>query len=59
VVVVAASWWLLHRWWISVPVALAVLVWWGLFLVLVPAAWRSDQAGNLDGEGHQRPKHTS
>ena len=24
----AASWWLLHIWWISVPVALLVLAWW-------------------------------
>jgi len=40
VTVVAGSWLLLHRWWISLPGAVAVLVWWGLFLVLVPAAHR-------------------
>lgn len=34
----SASWVLLHRWWISAPLVLGVLVWWLLFLVLVPAA---------------------
>jgi hypothetical protein len=37
---IAASWLLLHRWWISLPLAAAVLVWWWLFLILVPAAYR-------------------
>ncbi|QNJ03892.1 putative conserved membrane protein [Synechococcus sp. PROS-U-1] len=39
--VVGGSWGLLHRLWISLPVAVGVLVWWLLFLVLVPAAYRS------------------
>jgi hypothetical protein len=29
------------RWWITVPLALAVLLWWWLFLVLAPAAYRA------------------
>ena len=41
VLVIAGSWFLLHRWWISAPVAVAVLAWWGLFLVVVPAAYRA------------------
>ena len=41
VLVVAGSWFLLHLWWISAPVAVAVLAWWGLFLVVVPAAYRA------------------
>ena len=45
VVVVAGSWLILHRWWISAVVAAVVLVWWCLFLVLVPAAYRR---GELD-----------
>ena len=45
VLVIAGSWFLLHRWWISAPVAVAVLAWWGLFLVVVPAAYR---AGTLE-----------
>lgn len=36
VAAVAASWLWLQRWWISIPMALGVLVWWWLFLVLVP-----------------------
>jgi hypothetical protein len=43
VLVVTASWLLLGLWWISLPVALGVLAWWGLFLLLVPAAWRAAQ----------------
>ncbi|MFM7267276.1 MAG: DUF6737 family protein [Cyanobium sp.] len=42
-VIVAGSWWWPHRWWISLPLALGVLGWWGLFLLLVPAAWRAEQ----------------
>ena len=41
--VVAASWLLLGRWWISLPLALLVVAWWALFLVLVPTAWRQEQ----------------
>ena len=35
-----------HRLWISLPLAMGGLAWWLLFLVLVPAAYRSaaDQA---------------
>ena len=46
VLVVSGSWTLLHQLWISLPLALGVLAWWLLFLVLVPAAYRSaaDQA---------------
>ena len=41
VLMVGGSWALLHRFWISLPLALGVLAWWLLFLVLVPAAYRS------------------
>jgi len=41
VLIVGGSWALLHRLWISLPLALGVLAWWLLFLVLVPAAYRS------------------
>ncbi len=41
-VVPLASWLLLHRLWITVPLALAVLLWWWLFLVLVPASYRHE-----------------
>ena len=34
-----ASWLLLHRLWITVPVAAVILVWWLLFLVLVPGQY--------------------
>ena len=46
VLVVGGSWALLHQLWISLPLALGVMAWWLLFLVLVPAAYRSasDQA---------------
>ena len=38
---VGGSWVLLHRLCISLPLSLGVLAWWLLFLVLVPAAYRS------------------
>jgi len=41
-VVVASSWLLFGRWWLSLVVAVGVLLWWGLFLVMVPAAWRQE-----------------
>ena len=41
VLMVGGSWALLHRLWISLPLSLGVLAWWLLFLVLVPAAYRS------------------
>ena len=37
---------LVHRWWITAPVAAAVLVWWWLFLVLVPRAYRQQSGEN-------------
>ena len=42
-VVSGASWWWPGRLWISLPIALAVGAWWLLFLVIVPAAYRSGE----------------
>jgi hypothetical protein len=44
ILVPLASWLLLHRWWITLPLSLGVMAWWALFLVVVPAAWRREQA---------------
>ncbi len=44
VAVVTGSWFLLGRWWITAPLAAGVLLWWWLFLVLVPAAYRAEVA---------------
>ena len=38
-VAMAGSWIVMHRWWITVPVSLAVVLWWAVFLVLVPRAY--------------------
>ncbi|MFM8524129.1 MAG: DUF6737 family protein [Cyanobacteriota bacterium] len=48
VLIIGFSWWWLQRWWISVPLGLAIGCWWWLFLVVVPAAWRAQQAENHD-----------
>jgi len=53
---IALSWLALHRWWISGPVAMAVLAWWGLFLVLVPAAFRAEQAKGPASPTHFAPE---
>ena len=43
---IAGSWFLLGRLWITIPCAALVLLWWWLFLVLVPTAYRAEaQAG--------------
>jgi hypothetical protein len=41
----------LHRWWVSVPVLLAVLLWWTVFLILVPAAYSNQQTESSDWRG--------
>ena len=46
VLLVGGSWAVLHRLWISLPLALGVLAWWLLFLVLVPAAYRATAEPN-------------
>ncbi len=38
VLVTTASWLLLQRWWITLPLSVAVGLWWWLFLVLIPAS---------------------
>ncbi len=42
-VAVAGSWWWLRIWWLSLPLAVGVLLWWWLFLVVVPAAYRDQK----------------
>jgi len=37
---VAGSWVVMQRWWITGPLACGVVLWWLLFLVLVPAAYK-------------------
>jgi hypothetical protein len=41
---VAGSWLVLHLWWVTTGVSLVIGAWWLLFLVLMPAAWKQDQA---------------
>ena len=38
---VLGSWLILHRLWISLPMAITVALWWGLFLVVVPSAYKA------------------
>ncbi|MFQ6539144.1 MULTISPECIES: DUF6737 family protein [Aphanothece] len=44
-----ASWVTLHRWWITVPLAVGVLLWWWLFLLVVPAAYRRGELEPQEG----------
>ena len=37
---------MLHRLWITLPLVLGVLLWWEVFLVLVPRAYREQLAGS-------------
>ena len=52
VVAVLFSWLLLNRWWITLPLGLAVLAWWTLFLVIVPAAWLQAARSNHSAADH-------
>ncbi len=45
---IAGSWWLLGRLWITIPCAGLVLLWWWLFLVLVPASYRAGAMGRQE-----------
>jgi hypothetical protein len=36
ITLIGASWLLFHRWWISIPIASLIFIWWGYFLVLYP-----------------------
>lgn len=44
VALVGGSLWWPGRWWLSAPLALAVLLWWWVFLAVVPAAYRVEMA---------------
>jgi membrane protein YdbS with pleckstrin-like domain len=41
VLAVSGSWLVVHRLWITIPLATIVLAWWILFLVIAPAAYRN------------------
>lgn len=49
-VITGGSWLLVQRWWLTTPLALAVGLWWWLFLVLVPRAY-SQQLGAAQATG--------
>ncbi len=40
-------WLLTHWWWLTLPLAIAILAWWYLFLYLVPKRY-AEQAMNTD-----------
>ena len=46
---VFGSWLILHRIWITLPMAIAVALWWGLFLVVVPSAYKASLQQDLMG----------
>jgi hypothetical protein len=54
IAVVAASLFWPGRLWFSLLLAAGVVAWWLLFLVLVPAAWKREQAEALLPESAQR-----
>ena len=51
VLVPLGSWLILHKLWITIPVTLGVLMWWLLFLVLAPAAYRQAATVAQSGDG--------
>lgn len=47
--IIVASWMVLHLWWITAGVLAVIAVWWLLFLVLMPSAWKESQTGGGGG----------
>ncbi len=47
--IIGGSWMLLHLWWLTAGVSAVIAAWWLLFLVLMPAAWKQEQAGDRGG----------
>ena len=47
---IVGSWLLLGRLWITIPGAALVLLWWWLFLVLVPTAYRAEARAGSQAE---------
>lgn len=48
VAVPLASWLVLHRLWITLPVVGVIFVWWLLFLVVVPTQYASAVRGEME-----------
>ena len=49
VAIPTASWLLLHRLWITLPIVGAIALWWLLFLVFVPAQYATAAKAMADG----------
>jgi membrane protein YdbS with pleckstrin-like domain len=49
VTAIALSWLGLHRWWFTLALGVVVLLWWVLFLVLVPASQGAASSGEEKG----------
>lgn len=50
VMIPVASWVVLRTWWITLPVAGVMAVWWLLFLVLAPAQYAEYMAAAKEGD---------
>jgi len=49
-VIPTASWVLLHRLWITLPATGVIIVWWMLFLVIVPTQYAAALRENIDNQ---------
>jgi len=50
IVIPSASWVLLHRWWITLPATGVIIVWWTLFLVIVPTQYAAAVRENINNQ---------
>ena len=53
VLVPLGSWLLFHKLWITLPTIVGVLIWWLLFLVIAPAAYRQAATVAQPEDGEQ------
>ncbi|MBD2580554.1 DUF6737 family protein [Oscillatoria sp. FACHB-1406] len=54
-VAIAASWFLTQRVWVALPVAVAIALWWGYFLLLWPKAVARSLAAGAFAEPPAEP----
>lgn len=52
-VIIFGSWLLLQRWWITVPLSVGVGLWWTLFLVLVPQAYKRESESSPSSDSSE------
>ncbi len=46
IIIIASSWLLLHKIWLTIVVAMPIFVWWAYFLILIPRLLKNNAITN-------------